>query len=325
MANHEDNRTGERRITLALYLMRGKASLDDILRLPIYSAAVANKSPKAARELVEKDIRILRDSGYSVEQALSPMNDYEYWVDQSSNIEVNSHGLDLSVLKGVLGHKGRTNTEQIMQSGMNKLLADAAQSQTSQAYRTNVPTGEFIGNIANALQRSQRLSFTYQSTSKQGVATYVVDPQKLHVYFDAFYFSGWEISVDGKPTGAPRIFKVDRIVSAPKTIGEQAVHDAVDIPDSEAFQLVRATLLVKEGTAVPLRNLVSLTLSGDPHIRREGFDRLDVNGVDKHDLFDYLLFYGTDVYLESPDWLREEFLTRLRHINEMLSTEVNND
>ncbi|MFC5370109.1 WYL domain-containing protein [Arcanobacterium bovis] len=332
MANNEENRTGERRITLALYLMERKASFEDIRALPVYRELFEGKSYDAFRDMVEKDIKVLRDSSYVVEQALNKQGEYKYWINNSAGIRVDAHGSDLSVLYGVLGHKGRSDAEQFMQMGVHKLLADTASAEQSSVFRANMPRGEFITEIANALQYHQLIEFRYQSTTKNAQALYVVQPQKIHVHFESFYFSGWEVSVDGVATGAQRVYKVSRIQSTPKllkdggaALGSKYSNNTDQLLDSvadtsadasAAFSAVQATVLIKDGTCAPFAAMASEELEAPA-----GYQRLEFSDIDKHELFDYLIFYGTDAYLEAPVVLRQEFIDRMRYLVTLGSAE----
>ncbi|MBM7825422.1 putative DNA-binding transcriptional regulator YafY [Arcanobacterium pluranimalium] len=354
MANNGENRTGERRITLAFYLMERRASLSHIRALPVYSELFQDKSFETFRDIVEKDIRVLRSSGYRVEQAMNQLGEYTYWINNSAGIKVDAKDADLSVLYGVLGHKGRNDAEQFVQMGVHKLLADVPSSEYAHTFRTNVPRGDYIVDIANALQNEQLIEFRYQSGAKNTEALYVVRPHRIHVHFDSFYFSGWEVSVNGVDTGARRIYKVSRIIAAPKFLKKNA-HNLVQISapgsltagfatasastndpsingsstndsstdesakkrressdansDSDAFAPVEATIRVRTGTCTPL-----VAMANSMEEISSDFQRAIFIGIDKHELFDYLIFYGTDAYLESPKELRQEFIVRLSHI-----------
>lgn len=214
----------ERRFTLLTLLSRAPASAIEIAQLPAY----AGKSGKALQRMIERDIQTLRDSGNTI----TVDENYRYRVDESRQIVIDVSGLDVSILRRILGTKRRNNVEAFAQFGAAKVLGSGTISDKITPYRLNVPNGESVIDVARAMSEHRRMRFRYHRSTS--VTQYILEPWQVTVHFGAFYVHGAVVERDGiQVDGQIRTFKLSRIESKVEVLDQACTLPVTDQVDSE--------------------------------------------------------------------------------------------
>lgn len=306
MENTGTRSAGERRFTLLTKLAYGAVTMSQIRKIPAYSA---DKNWETLTRTIERDIEILRKSGYAI-HVEQRGDEYIYRLDDSSNIQVDATGLDVTLLRYLLGSKQVAGPAVFAQSGVTKLLSSADLSETSNYYAVSVPRGDLAVDIAPAIQLGRRIEFSYQSTSARQPARYVVEPWRLEVHFNAFYLRAFLVrkDTDRKKQGV-RLFKVDRIVGKITILDE--VVSAPIIPD-ESSKLVPVDAVIELQSAE-----LPLARKGTKIEPRADHCVVTVEGIEVGDLYEDLIFHGESAQLIGPPSLVEDYETRLAHLQKL--------
>lgn len=303
-----------RRIALRFKLAQGNASFSELLRLPAYQSH--RISERGRQRLLENDLADLRKAGFTV-NAVSAGGEIRYELDDSRQIPIRSDTpLDLQMIRSLLIYKGKTSAEEYAQSAINKLLAQSIPftAQENTAVIPTVPAGDYILQIARAIAGKKSLKFDYRPAGKPDTRTYRVQPIRVEVHFNAFYCLAYEISVNGRETGALRRYRAERIVNEPVLEPGTALLGKTAETENESayFRIVHSRVLIRENTCVPLMQLAEKTEKNALRTAEGNFHRLTLIPMAVQDLLEYAGFYGPDLILEEPVSLRDDYLRRLR-------------
>jgi proteasome accessory factor B len=156
--------------------------------------------------------------------------------------------------------------------------------------------------------------FEYRRAS-QPVATRHLQPWGLVRYSGRWYVVGFDIDRQGE-----RVFRLSRVEGEPRRDGAPG---SFEVPAGTDVRQVAqrlaparltepAVVLVREGAGWGLRRKADAIETGVVGPDGEaGWDRLELS---RADLSDEVLSYGPDAYVVSPDWLRNQLVTRLRAV-----------
>jgi proteasome accessory factor B len=168
--------------------------------------------------------------------------------------------------------------------------------------------------VADAVREGRRLTFDYRGVTDTEPAPRHIEPWGLVWWHGRWYLAGHDID-----RGAPRVFRMSRIVGSPVPTGPPGsveVPGGIDLPalvsasDPRGPQVL-ARLKVRHGRAIGLRRqTVDVADDGD------GWDVVTVACPDPHQLADQVLGYGAEVVILSPDEAREAVVHRLRALSE---------
>lgn len=306
MENTGTRSAGERRFTLLTTLAYGAVTMSEIKRIPAYES---DKNPAALNRTIERDIEILRKSGYTI-HVEQRGDEYLYRLDESSNIELDAAGLDVTLLRFLLGSKQVAGPAVFAQSGITKLLGSADLSESANYYSVSVPQGDVAVDIAPAIQLGRRIEFSYRSTNAQEPARYVVEPWRLEVHFNAFYLRAYLIRKNrDQTTQGVRLFKVDRITSKVTILDETM---SAPVFNDDSIELVPVDAVIElQSTELPLARKATRIVQRD-----RGYEAR-IEGIEVGDLYDDLIFHGESARLIGPQPLVDDYNKRLAHLGKL--------
>lgn len=306
MAKQESNNVGERRFTLLTRLAAGPATIDQIKEIPAYAQEAQRLTDASLQRNIERDIETLRTSGHNVVN-VGADGDYRYYLDDSRNVPVDGIGMDLTLLRHLLGYKASSDPEVFAQSGVTKLLGTGSLTDEASPYSLHVPTGEAVTEIAPAIQLGKRITFTYESASAGKLGRYVVEPWRIEVHFGAFYVRGYQVSKnsDAGDCGM-RVFKLDRMSGKIQVLDDDATHPVLET-ESSHLHPVTARVFVAD-------RRLPLAMKGTVVEERDGGVVVEIDSITRVDLFDDLIFHGRQATLLGPDDVAEEFAHRIDHL-----------
>ncbi|QOQ38841.1 helix-turn-helix transcriptional regulator [Trueperella pecoris] len=296
---NESRTVSERRFALLVLLRHARPTVREILALPAYSGI----APGNVQRYLERDLLSLRESGYNIQVD----DEYRYILDDSTNIHVDGGDVEMSILRSLLGAKGKTEAFVSAQSAVTKLLSSAEASQPQARLSIHTPRGDAALKIAPAIQLGRRIAFRYQSATRSSPGRYVVDPLRLEVHFDAFYLRGFQIR-GGSGAAGERMYKLDRIAGPVTTLDERITHEL-----DEAV----VTTFTPVDAVVRTRRELPLMMRASDVRQVEGGYELTLVGIDRAHLYEDLMFYGLDAELVGPSDLKADFLARIAHLEHL--------
>jgi proteasome accessory factor B len=163
--------------------------------------------------------------------------------------------------------------------------------------------------VADAAREGRRLRFDYRGASEASSAARHVEPWGTVWWRGRWYLAGQDLD-----RGAPRVFRLSRIVGEPTTDGDAGavvVPDGVDLTalvssfDSGSAG-AQAQLRVRRGRGIGLRRQAVDAAENDAD-----WDLLTLPYVDADRLAEQVLPYGPDVVVVGPDEARETVIRRL--------------
>ncbi len=306
MVQESKTSAAQRRLDILMQLQKAPATTEQLLNLPVYK--MQDKSPEYIKDILEKDLKVLRDSGENILFS----EDNKYRIVNTKQIKVSGSNVDITVLRGLLADKRIKKPDVLAQIGVQKLLAQAQVTAENSPYTISVPSGKYIMQIADALERKQNLEFEYAKAEEETIKKYVVMPLRIFIFAEAFYFSGYEFSINGNATGDMRSYKVDRITDKPELIPTKNMPYKVAEETILAFSNVNAIVRIRKGSCVPLLEMAVSSSNG--HNKNGEYLDLELRNIKVFELFDYLVFYGKDALLLEPKTLQNTFTKHLRHI-----------
>lgn len=290
----------ERRFALLAFIRNATPTMADIKRLPAYVGITERNLTR----YIERDLQRLRETGYVIH-----VDDLgRYHLDTSGNISVDCSGVELGILRSLLGAKGKTSPFIAAQHAVTKILSSGEVSSRAAHLTVHTPKGEQAVPIAAAIQRRKRIQFSYRSLHADAPSVYVVEPFRLEIHFDAYYLRGYQVATQGRSSHGYRTYKLDRIVREVTTLDDAVTHS---LPDDVLSDLTPVTATVRLARPLPL-------MSQAAEVRRSdaGIDITLVN-IDRSDLYADLMFYGLDAELTGPPDVREDFYRRVRHMADL--------
>jgi proteasome accessory factor B len=176
-------------------------------------------------------------------------------------------------------------------------------------------TGAAFPALANAVHEGRVVTFDYRTGAGGGEpARRTVEPWGLVAWHGRWYLVGHD-----RDRAATRVFRLSRVLGAPRTSGPAgAVTRPADLDlaaavasyDASAASAT-ATVRVRAGRGLGLRRLAAEVTPGD-----DGWDRLAVPFRDPERLADQVLPYGDDAVVEAPDEAVAVVVGRLRALAE---------
>ncbi|MDP9805459.1 proteasome accessory factor B [Trueperella bonasi] len=297
----EDSRpVDQRRFALLVYIRRSKPTMDQIIAMPAYQGI----NPDHVRRYAERDLQGLRESGYHI----NVDDNGRYLLDDSGNIHVDCTGVELGILRSLLGSKAKSSALAYAQQGVTKLLSSGMVTTSATNLTVHTPRGEEVVSIAAAIQLGRRIQFSYRGTRAAAPELYTVEPFRLEVHLGAFYLRGYQIHVEGRSSRGNRMYKLDRL------------HGKVKILDSalsHAFDETEETLLSPVTARVWLSRELPLIWQASDVQRCEDGYVIELRDIDRGQLYSDLMFYGLDAKLIGPKNVCREFENRLRHLAQL--------
>lgn len=181
--------------------------------------------------------------------------------------------------------------------------------------RPRLDAGEPAFEPCYAAARDRRqLEFGYQRPDEDVPTRRRVQPWGVVAWHGRWYLVGHDLDRD-----APRVFRLSRVVGAPKATGPAGAFEppaGLDLADVVAGQVGGEEHVVvvraRPGTAIGLRrHATPLDPAGD------GDDRLQLRTTEPGQLADQLAAFGADVLVESPAEVRDAVLARLTRLAAM--------
>ena len=169
-----------------------------------------------------------------------------------------------------------------------------------------------------AVQERTPLAFDYQRSGQQAPTTRHLQPWGVARYSGRWYVVGFDTDRQ-----AERVFRLSRVQGAVRRVGAPGSYD---IPaDTDVRDIARRlapapvsesmVLLVRTGAASPLRRAADTIETDVPGPDdASGWDRL-VLTRGTTDMAEEVLGYGPVVYVEAPQWLRDQVVSRLRGVS----------
>jgi proteasome accessory factor B len=154
--------------------------------------------------------------------------------------------------------------------------------------------------------------FTYRTAATGAVATRTVEPWAVTSWHGRWYLTGYD-----RDRGAPRVFRLSRVESAVRTVGQPGEYDVPEDHDPRLFvgstvqerPRTTARLRVREGTAQMVRRRAT-----DVRDVGDGWHELSLDLDDPEVLAEELVSHGGNVVVLEPDELRDAVVRRLRGV-----------
>jgi proteasome accessory factor B len=202
-------------------------------------------------------------------------------------------------------------------SALVKLKAAGVDVDSSRSIplRPRLDAGEPAFEPCYAAARDRRqLEFGYQRPDEDVPARRRVQPWGVVAWHGRWYLVGHDLDRD-----APRVFRLSRVVGAPKATGPAGAFEpplGLDLADVVAGQVSGEEHVVvvraRPGTAIGLRRHATPLGPAD-----DGDDRLQVRTTEPGQLADQLATLGADVVVESPAEVRDAVVARLTRLAAM--------
>lgn len=280
-------------------------------------------STEAFERMFERDKETLRDLGVPVTTVHGPAHadDAGYRVDLDA-YALPPMELDAAQL-GVLGLAADFWQDQSLRAdatrALTKLRVVGDASADTDAVAGLAPrlhaAGPALVPLLDAAQARQAVEFTYRAASTGEVLRRTVEPWRIIASRGGWYLVGLDTG-----RGAPRVFRLNRIVDDVVPVGSPeafVVPDDADplamLADSQQGRTQLAWLSVAAGRAGALRSRV--VDPGDappPGPALAGHDLLAVPFERSADLAEEILGYADAVVVLAPQGLREDVVARLR-------------
>jgi proteasome accessory factor B len=166
-----------------------------------------------------------------------------------------------------------------------------------------------------AAARDRRLlEFGYQRPDEDVPARRRVQPWGVVAWHGRWYLVGHDLD-----RAAPRVFRLSRVVGAPKPTGPAGAFEppaGLDLADVVAGQVGGEEHVVvvraRPGTAIGLRRHATPLGAAE-----DGTDRLQLRTTEPGQLADQLAALGADVLVESPPDVRDAVIARLTRLAAM--------
>jgi proteasome accessory factor B len=187
---------------------------------------------------------------------------------------------------------------------------DSAPAAVEPKVRTTEPS---FGPLLAAVQDRQAVSFGYRRQPAAEVLTRTVEPWGVVSWRGRWYLVGHD-----RDRGAPRCFRLSRVVGAVGRVGKPGEADrpeGVDLmeyvlggPD-ERRQSTTARLWAADGRAQGVRRWA--TVVGSRQVGGEDGDELEIELYRPESAADWIAGYGPDVVVLEPELLRKSVRERL--------------
>ena len=277
-------------------------------------------SAEAFERMFERDKDTLRDLGVPVVTVSSPA----HGDDQGYRVDLDAYSLPAMELNpaqlGVLALAAEFWRDQTLHTDAARALtklravgATAGDAVAGLAPRLH-PAGPALVPLLDATHARQVVSFTYRTASTGEIRERRVEPWRLIAARGGWYLVGHD-----QDRGAPRVFRLSRVVSQVQAVGRPgafAVPDDIDpamLVDSRRTATRTAWLAVapERAGALRARELVGPDIEPRPAVPAP--PGMDLIGVPyQRDLAEEIVGYTDAVVVLSPPELRQEVVDRLR-------------
>jgi proteasome accessory factor B len=276
------------------------------------------KADEAFKRMFERDKAELREMGVPLETGRTSAFDTEdgYRIARADYElpEIHLTGEEAAAVGLALRLWESAQLAGAAHSALVKLKAAGVDVDSSRTIplRPRLDAGEPAFEACYAAARDRRqLEFGYQRPDEDVPARRRVQPWGVVAWHGRWYLVGQDL--DRK---APRVFRLSRVVGAPRATGPSGAFEppaGLDLADVVAGQVGREEHLVviraRPGTAIGLRRHATPLGPAD-----DGDDRLQLRTTEPGQLADQLAAFGADVLVESPAELRDAVVARLTRL-----------
>jgi proteasome accessory factor B len=278
----------------------------------------SEKADEAFKRMFERDKSELREMGVPLETGRTSAFDTEdgYRIARADYElpEIHLTGEEAAAVGLALRLWESAQLAGAAHSALVKLKAAGVDVDSSRTIplRPRLDAGEPAFEACYAAARDRRqLEFGYQRPDEDVPARRRVQPWGVVAWHGRWYLVGQDL--DRK---APRVFRLSRVVGAPRATGPSGAFEppaGLDLADVVAGQVGREEHLVviraRPGTAIGLRRHATPLGPAD-----DGDDRLQLRTTEPGQLADQLAAFGADVLVESPAELRDAVVARLTRL-----------
>ncbi len=324
-------RKTERLLSLVVCLLgtRRHLSADEI------RAAVPGYPPpgEAFKRMFERDKDELRELGIPLETGPTERDEAGYRISRQDYElpEITLQADEAAVLGLAARVWRRAELAEAAAGGLLKLRAAGVESQDVPGIEPRVRTDDAaFPAMWQAVRDRRPVVFSYQAVGRTTPQQRHLEPWGVVSRHGRWYVGGYD-----KDRGAPRVFRLSRVVGP---VGFDGPQGSLTVPDgADVRHLVRswgghepdhrtATLLVRQGAgyglrrwAVPAKRRPAVTAQARPAATAEapdeaGFDRLEFGFSDVDWLAPYIASFGPDVVVEDPPDLRDAVIGCLKEV-----------
>jgi proteasome accessory factor B len=281
----------------------------------------SEKADEAFKRMFERDKAELREMGVPLETGRTSAFDTEdgYRIARADYElpEIHLTGEEAAAVGLALRLWESAQLAGAAHSALVKLKAAGVDVDSSRTIplRPRLDAGEPAFEACYAAARDRRqLEFGYQRHDEDVPARRRVQPWGVVAWHGRWYLVGQDLD-----RGAPRVFRLSRVVGAPKATGPAGAFEppaGLDLADVVAGQVGGEEHVVvvraRPGTAIGLRRHATPLGPAD-----DGDDRLQLRTTEPGQLADQLAAFGADVLVESPAEVRDAVLARLTRLAAM--------
>jgi proteasome accessory factor B len=281
----------------------------------------SGKADEAFKRMFERDKAELREMGVPLETGRTSVFDTEdgYRIARSSYElpEIHLTGEEAAAVGLALRLWESAQLAGAAHSALVKLKAAGVDVDSSRTIplQPRLDAGEPAFEPCYAAARDRRLlEFGYQRPDEDVPARRRVQPWGVVAWHGRWYLVGQDLD-----RAAPRVFRLSRVVGAPKPTGPAGAFEppaGLDLADVVAGQVGGEEQLVvvraRPGTAIGLRRHATPLGAAD-----DGSDRLQLRTTEPGQLADQLAALGADVLVESPPYVRDAVIARLTRLAAM--------
>jgi proteasome accessory factor B len=281
----------------------------------------SDRADEAFKRMFERDKAELREMGVPLETGRTSVFDTEdgYRIARADYElpEIRLTGEEAAAVGLALRLWESAQLAGAAHSALVKLKAAGVEVDATRAIplQPRLDAGEPAFEPCYAAARDRRaLEFDYQRPDEDAPARRHVQPWGVVAWHGRWYLVGLDLD-----RGAERVFRLSRVVGAPKPVGPPDAFEPpsdVDLAEVVAGQVGGEEHLVvvraRPGTAVGLRRFAT-PLGGTD----DGDDRLELRTNEPGRLADQLAAYGADVVVEAPATVRDAVIARLTRLAAM--------
>ena len=281
----------------------------------------SEKADEAFKRMFERDKAELREMGVPLETGRTSAFDTEdgYRIARADYElpEIRLTGEEAAAVGLALRLWESAQLAGAAHSALVKLKAAGVDVDTSRTIplQPRLDAGEPAFEPCYAAARDRRLlEFGYQRPDEDVPTRRRVQPWGVVAWHGRWYLVGHDLD-----RAAPRVFRLSRVVGAPKATGPAGAFEppaGLDLADVVAGQVGGEEHVVviraRPGTAIGLRRHATPLGPAD-----DGDDRLQLRTTEPGQLADQLAAFGADVLVESPSEVRDAVLARLTRLAAM--------
>jgi proteasome accessory factor B len=281
----------------------------------------SEKADEAFKRMFERDKAELREMGVPLEtgrtSAFDTEDGYRIARSQYELPEIHLTGEEAAAVGLALRLWESAQLAGAAHSALVKLKAAGVDVDSSRTIplQPRLDAGEPAFEPCYAAARDRRLlEFGYQRPDEDVPARRRVQPWGVVAWHGRWYLVGHDLD-----RAAPRVFRLSRVVGAPKPTGPAGAFEppaGLDLADVVAGQVGGEEHVVvvraRPGTAIGLRRHATPLGAAE-----DGTDRLQLRTTEPGQLADQLAALGADVLVESPPDVRDAVIARLTRLAAM--------